>query len=102
MMQSSLPYHVYILSNYARTVFYTGVTNNLRARVWEHRNNLSVFTSTYRCDYLMYYESYQYILDAIAREKQLKKWRREWKIALIRKTNPELIDLAADWFKERC
>jgi putative endonuclease len=92
------PYSVYILSNFARTVLYIGVTNNLERRVWEHRNGEGgVFTSKYKCHFLMYYEDYSDIRNAIAREKQLKNWKREWKIELIRKENPEMIDLAKDW-----
>ncbi|MEI9946419.1 MAG: GIY-YIG nuclease family protein [Chitinophagaceae bacterium] len=54
-MSRIISYSVYILSNFARTVFYTGLTNNLETRVWQHRNNESVFTSKYKCHYLMYY-----------------------------------------------
>ena len=91
-------YSVYLLSNFARTVFYTGVTNNLQTRMRQHRNNEgSSFTCKYKCHFLMYYEDYADIRNAIAREKQLKKWLREWKIALIRKENPNMIDLASDW-----
>lgn len=93
-----LTYSVYIVSNFARTVFYIGVTNNLQTRTREHRNNEGgAFTSKYKCHYLMYYEDYADIRNAIAREKQLKNWLREWKIELIRKDNPDLIDLAKDW-----
>lgn len=91
-------YSVYILSNYARTVFYIGMTNNLERRIREHRNNEgSVFTTKYKCHYLVYYEDYADVNNAIAREKQLKNWQRKWKIELIRKENPDLIDLAKDW-----
>jgi putative endonuclease len=93
-----MSYSVYILSNYARTVFYIGVTNNLQTRIREHRNNEGgEFTSKYKCHYLMYYEDYADIRNAIPREKQLKNWLRGWKITLIRKDNPDLIDLAKDW-----
>ena len=92
-------YSVYILSNFARTTFYIGVTNNLETRVWQHRNNEGgAFTSKYKCHFLLYYEDYSDIRNAIAREKQLKNWKREWKIELIRKQNPDLIDLAKDWY----
>jgi len=91
-------FSVYILSNYARTVFYTGITNNLEIRICEHRNNQgSAFTAKYRCHFLMYYEDYSDVNNAIAREKQIKNWQRKWKIELIRKENPDLIDLAKDW-----
>ena len=85
------------MSNFASTVFYIGVINNLERRVWENRyDNGSVFTSKYKCQYLVYYEDYTSIDNAIGREKQLKNWQRKWKIELIRKENPELIDLAKD------
>jgi putative endonuclease len=92
-------FSIYILSNFARTVFYIGVTNNIERRVWEHRNqDGGVFTDKYKCHFLMYYEDYNDINNAIAREKQLKNWQRKWKIELIRKTNPDLVDLAKDWY----
>lgn len=85
---------VYILSNFARTTIYTGVTSNLQSRVSEHRNGTaSQFTSKYKLYYLLYYEEFQSIQLAIAREKQLKRWHREWKFNLIRSVNPELKDL---------
>jgi putative endonuclease len=90
-------FYVYIVSNYGRTVFYTGVTNNIARRIAEHRNNESSFTARYKCHYLVYYEIFTNVLHAIAREKQLKNWKRQWKIELIRKDNPDLVDLAKDW-----
>jgi putative endonuclease len=92
-------YSVYILSNFARTVLYIGVTNNLERRVWEHRfDSGSRFTTKYKCHLLMYFEEYPDIKNAIAREKQLKNWQRKWKIEMIRKENPDLLDLAKDWY----
>jgi putative endonuclease len=92
-------YSVYILSNFARTVFYIGVTNNLERRVWEHRfDSGSKFTTKYKCHFLVYYEEYAEINNAISREKQLKNWQRKWKIEMIRKVNPDLLDLAKDWY----
>lgn len=86
------------MSNVHRTVFYTGVTNNLELRVWQHKNNEgSVLTSKYKCYYLMFYEDFQNINRAIEREKNLKNWHRQWKINLIKEENPDMIDLAADW-----
>jgi putative endonuclease len=91
-------YSVYILSNYARTAFYVGVTNDLERRIRQHRSGEGgVFTSKYKCHYLMYYEEYVNVNNAIRREKQLKNWKREWKIELIRKKNPDLTDLAEGW-----
>ena len=66
----------------------------------EHNLGLGgYFTSKYNCHYLMYYEEYVLILDAIGREKQLKKWNKEWKLKLIREQNPEMRDLAERWKK---
>ena len=91
-------YYVYILSNYARTTFYIGVTSNLEVRVQEHKEGKGgVFTAKYKCHFLMWYEQYNDIRRAIEREKNLKNWHREWKINLIRELNPELKDLSEDW-----
>ena len=85
---------VYILSNYKRTVFYIGVTSDLKKRLQEHRDGIgSAFTNKYKVNFLMYFEEFQSIQLAIEREKKLKNWRREWKIDLIKTTNPDLIDL---------
>lgn len=86
--------YVYILSNYKRNVFYIGVTNNLERRLAEHKESIgSKFTEKYKCKYLVYYEQFSNIEDAIRREKQLKNWHREWKINLIKSMNPDLKDL---------
>jgi putative endonuclease len=89
---------VYIMSNKNRTTFYIGITNNLERRVAEHRlGEGSTFTSKYKLFDLVFFEMIPNIQQAIAREKQLKRWHREWKINLIREENPEMKDLAADW-----
>lgn len=94
-----MTYSVYIVSNSKRNVFYIGVTNNLERRVREHKQSTgSVFTSKYRCFYLVYYEKYRDVRNAIAREKQLKNWHRQWKLDLIQKENPTMRDLSADWY----
>jgi putative endonuclease len=86
------------MSNFARTVFYIGITGCLEARVQQHKaGEGSIFTAKYKCHYLVYWENYNRPRHAIEREKQLKNWKRQWKIELIRKENPDLIDLAADW-----
>lgn len=74
---------------------YIGVTNNLFFREWQHKLmvNPKSFTARYKLNRLVYYETYQYIQDALAREKQLKNWHRDWKINLIEKDNPEWKDL---------
>ena len=74
-------------------VFYTGVTNDLVRRVMEHRAGTSEFTGLYRLTRLVYFESTPDVREAIAREKQLKPWRREKKIALIKTMNPRFLDL---------
>jgi putative endonuclease len=88
-------YFVYIMTNTYNTVLYTGVTNDLGRRVWEHRNkvNKSSFTSMYNIHKLVYYESFLYILDAIKREKQIKGGSRKKKIQLIEKKNKDWKDL---------
>lgn len=97
-MTRLLSYSVYIMSNQNRTVFYVGVTSNLESRVLAHKNGESSFTAKYNCGHLLYFEDYTDIGNAIAREKQLKKWKRVWKEDLIGKENPEMKDLAADWY----
>jgi putative endonuclease len=78
-------------------VLYTGVTSNLGQRAWQHREHLiEGFTKRYNCDRLIYMEHYPTIEEAITREKQLKKWRREKKLWLIKQMNPELRDLYDD------
>jgi putative endonuclease len=90
-------YYVYIMTNKSRT-FYTGVTNNLERRVYEHKHKLiEGFTKRYNITLLVYYEAGIDIREAIAREKQIKDWRREKKIALIESMNPEWNDLSAEW-----
>ena len=87
-------YHVYILSS-ATGVLYTGVTNNLAARIVQHKQKLCAgFTKQYDVTRLVYFEPYSNIRNAIAREKQIKRWRRDKKLALIHTTNPELVDLS--------
>src|SRR5689334_21742353 len=91
-------YYVYILTNKSRTL-YTGVTNNLMRRVYEHQNKLVPgFTSRYNIQYLVYYESTSSVHVALAREKQIKGWRREKKLALIHSMNPDWKDLSEEWF----
>lgn len=87
------PYYVYIIGN-TRPTLYIGVTNNLIKRIYEHKNGLTNgFTKRYFLKSLLYYEEFTRIEDAINREKQLKHWNREWKIELIKQTNPGFRDL---------
>ena len=91
-------YYVYILASRSRTL-YTGVTNNLARRVWQHREGaVPGFTTKYRIHRLVYYEAFRDVRRAIARETEIKKWRREKKVAMIEKGNPTWEDLAAGWF----
>lgn len=90
---------MYIVSNFRRTVFYTGVTSNLHTRIYQHKNGEgSVFTRKYNLHYLMYYEELSSIEQAIQREKQIKRWHRDWKINLIKSINPEMKDLSEGWY----
>jgi len=89
-------YLIYILASNSGTL-YIGVTNNLERRVEEHKSGLiEGFTKKYECKKLVYFEEYNYINDAIAREKQIKGWRRSKKEALIRTMNPGWRDLTLD------
>jgi len=91
-------YYVYILSNWDDSVLYIGVTGNLPRRLYAHRNGLADgFTKKYNVHKLLYYEYTNDVYSAISREKQLKKWRREKKAALINQMNPGWKDLSADW-----
>jgi putative endonuclease len=93
-------YYVYILASRSR-VLYIGLTNDLERRVFEHQRKLVTgFTSKYNVSRLVYFELFEQVRDAIAREKQLKGWRRERKIALIESANQQWRDLSEDW-KER-
>ncbi|KAF2342403.1 GIY-YIG nuclease family protein [Flavobacterium tistrianum] len=87
-------YFIYILTNKAKSVFYVGVTNNLKNRLIKHKDNIAsrnnTFASKYNVEFLLYYEKFTWIQEAIAREKEIKGWRREKKIALIKTMNPNL------------
>ena len=84
-------YYVYILTNFTKKVLYTGVTNDLARRLYEHRYiEKGSFCYRYRCYYLLYLDWYQDINQAIDREKQIKKWGRGKKINLIKTINPEM------------
>ena len=90
-------FYVYILSSKSRTL-YIGITNNLRARIKEHREKVpGSFTTRYNIHRLVYFKRFQYVDNAIAREKELKDWNPARKIVLIESMNPAWEDLAADW-----
>ena len=87
-------YYVYITTNKAKKPLYAGVTNNLFRRIQEHKEKIfDGFSKKYNCNRLVYYEHGTHIEGAIAREKQIKKWRREKKIRLIEEMNPKWEDL---------
>ena len=89
--------YVYIMSNYGRTVLYIGVTSNLAGRIYMHRYQPdSIFVKKYKCKYLIFYEKFDSIEEAITRERRLKHWNRKWKDELISKFNPGLRDLYED------
>jgi putative endonuclease len=86
--------YVYILASQRNGTLYTGVTNNLVRRAFEHREGLQPgFTRDYGCKHLVWYETHELIGAAILREKRLKRWRRAWKLALIEERNPQWLDL---------
>ena len=93
-MSRDYDFWIYIVTNRNHSVLYIGVTNSLMRRAWEHTEEMGAsFPAMYRCSKLIYYEHYTDIDDAIAREKQLKRWSRAKKIALIERLNPSWLDL---------
>ena len=91
-------YYVYIATNKSNTTLYIGVTSDLEGRTWQHKEKVyKGFTSKYQINKLVYFEEFQWIQDAIAREKQLKGGSRQKKIDLIVGMNPSWRDLSLDW-----
>ena len=87
-------YFVYLLAHKPNGVLYAGVTNNLTKRMWEHKNEMvEGFSKKYQVKNLVWFEKHDDITFAISREKQLKKWKRQWKVDLIEATNPQWEDL---------
>ena len=85
---------IYMLANRPQGTLYVGVTSNLQARIWMHRNNIvEGFTKRYRLHQLVWYELHASMQNAIVREKQIKAWKRRWKIELIEIHNPQWTDL---------
>jgi len=98
-MRDEYIYYVYMMQSTSRRALYIGMTNNLRKRVWEHKSHIREgFTDDYNCTRLVYWESSDDVVNAINREKQLKRWRRKKKEWLIERKNPRWQDLAADWY----
>jgi putative endonuclease len=92
-------YFVYILASKKNGTLYTGVTSSLKRRVFEHKEKkIEGFTKKYNIDRLVYYELYTSVYRAINREKNIKKWNREWKIRIIEELNPKWSDLYNDLF----
>jgi putative endonuclease len=89
-----LPFFVYLLASRRHGTVYLGITNDLMRRAYEHKSRgIPGFTARYGVDRLVWFEAYDDPTDAISREKELKKWRRDWKIRLIDAQNPEWRDL---------
>ncbi len=92
-------YYTYILASKKNGTLYVGITSDLEKRIVEHKTKmLGGFTEKYDVNMLVYFEETDDVGYAIAREKQIKKWNRQWKFNLIKKTNPDWKDLAKDWF----
>jgi putative endonuclease len=97
-MSTEHQYHVYLLTNWNNKVMYVGITSDLKRRLFEHRNkSVEGVTTKYNIHKLVYYEATSDVQSAIAREKEIKKWRREKKNRLVEKINPEWRDLSAGW-----
>jgi putative endonuclease len=97
-MKTIHQYYVYILASKIRGTLYIGMTNDLQQRVLEHKSGVNNgFTQKYNISNLVYFETFQNVNEAIAREKNLKKWKRDWKIRLIQENNIKWTDLSKDW-----
>ena len=93
-------FYVYIMQSSSRRALYIGMTNNLHKRVWQHKNHVfEGFSDEYNTNRLVYWESFDEVSNAINREKQLKRWRREKKDWLVSRFNPKWRDLAQEWYK---
>ena len=96
-MPAERVYYVYLLASKTRRL-YVGMTNDLARRVWEHRSKAATgFTSKYNIERLVWYETTGQAVEAVARERQIKSWRRDKKIALVEADNPGWADLSRDW-----
>jgi putative endonuclease len=92
---------VYIMASARNGTLYTGVTSTLGIRVLQHKQGVfEGFSKTHECKTLVWYELHLSMREAIAREKRIKRWRREWKLELIEAENPKWRDLAEEWFKQ--
>lgn len=92
-------FYVYIMASRSRNL-YTGMTSPLRQRVWQHKTKaLGGFTARYNIDRLVYFERFKYVKSAIDRERQIHRWSRKKKLALIEQMNPTWLDLSEGWFE---
>ncbi|SDR04480.1 GIY-YIG nuclease family protein [Flagellimonas zhangzhouensis] len=99
MIKNVHEYYVYILTNIPNGTLYIGMTNDLERRILEHKTgSVEGFTKKYGLKTSIYFEVHQNVNEAILREKQLKKWKRQWKIELVEKENPKWKDLASGWY----
>jgi len=97
-MPRAKTYYIYVMTNKSGTL-YAGVTGNIKARVWQHKNGLvEGFTTKYNITRLIYYECFGDVSSAIAREKEIKGWVRRKKLDLIASVNPQWDDLSGDWY----
>jgi putative endonuclease len=101
MSTEASPFVVYILASRSLN-FYVGVTRRFRYRIWQHKTKFfpECHTAKYNIDRLLYFETFQTAAPAFGREKKLKPWSKKKKLWLVRTTNPNLQDLAAEWFSE--
>ncbi len=91
----------YIMANGRNGATYVGMTSNLFARVWKHRHGtFEGHSKTKGCTRLVWFERHAWVTEAIVREKRIKGWKRDWKLALIETANPDWLDLAANWYPE--
>ncbi len=92
-------FYVYFVTNKKDGTLYTGLSNELERRILEHKNKVvKGFTTKYNLDKLVYFEEYETYSEAFERERRLKRWKRQWKIELIEKMNPEWKDLTEGWY----
>jgi len=100
-MKNIHQYYVYLLASKIRGTLYIGMTNDLQRRVYEHKTGIKEgFTQKYGVNKLMYFETFQDVNEALERENNLKKWKRDWKIKLIEKDNKKWLDLAKNWYDD--
>ena len=100
-MKTIHQYYIYILASKFNGTLYIGITNDLQRRIYEHKKGTKKgFTQKYGISKLVYFETFQDVNEAISREKNLKKWKRDWKIMLIEEGNKKWLDLAQDWYDD--